>query len=544
MDQQSTDRELLREFTEHGRESAFEQLVQRHVDLVFATALRRLGDRAAAQDVTQDVFIRLHRKAAWLRREVSLAGWLHKTAWLESQQWWRGELRRQRREQTAAELNTTMKEENPLIKSLAGVLDEGLMQLGDADRQALILRYFQDRSYREIGVMLGAGEDAVRKRSDKALGKLTEFFRRQGYALPAGAAAMAAFRAAAEAAPSGLASMAVRAALSSGTATSLGGAGLLFAKFMGLSYAQTAAVCVLAVAAPLTCEWRAGVAARSEHSALQNQFEHTQSELRGRQRGLERTRRQISGVDTELADLRAKPARDAAKRSQARIESGTNPYLWDEDSDYVRLPKTMMKQVNLGRRLRGGPMPPSHSRVFIGGSLPEDVVFPPLMKEIFGVTPDEAARVNEAFQTTWQEFQTLALSHSFPTNAPPAPSGLDALESLTIFTTAFPDEGQALKQRLRGALEASLGQERADMLWAQDQREFRARFDDFGALERFETFTVEPDKTIGWSYDVRAVGNTGLGERGGGSDKFPLEQVPARFRSFVTAASARLDNPH
>jgi RNA polymerase sigma factor (sigma-70 family) len=244
MDQQPTDRELLREFSEQGMESAFQRLVQRHVDLVFATAYRRLGDRAAAQDVTQDVFIRLQRKAAWLRREVSLAGWLHKTTLLESQQWWRGELRRQRREQTAAELNTTMKDENPLVKSMAGVLDEGLMELGTADRQALILHYFEDRTYREIGAMVGAGEDTVRKRSDKALGNLTDFFRRCGYALPAGAAAAAAFRAAAEAAPHGLASMAARAALSSGSAASLGGTGLLFAKFMGLSYTQTAAVCV------------------------------------------------------------------------------------------------------------------------------------------------------------------------------------------------------------------------------------------------------------------------------------------------------------
>ena len=545
MDQQPTDRELLREFTEQGLESAFEQLVQRHVDLVFATAFRRLGDRAAAQDLTQEVFIRLHRKAAWLRREGSLAGWLHKTALLASQQWWRGELRRQRREQTAAELNTTMKDEDPLIKSMAGVLDEGLMALGDADRQALILRYFQDRSYREIGAMLGAGEDAVRKRSDKALGKLTDFFRRRGYALPTGAAAIAAFRAAAEAAPSGLASLAARAALSSGTATSLGGAGSLFAKFMGLSYAQTAAVCALAVAAPITYEWRAGAAARTERIALQNQFEQVQSELGGRQRGLERTQRQIRGVDAELAGLRVNPARAAAKRSQARIASETNPYLWDNESDYVRLPKTMLKEVSLANRVPRGPKPTPHVGTFIGGTLPTDGMFPPLMKEIFGVTPEQTARVEEAFQATWQGFQTVALSHSFPTNAPPARFRLDDMASLTLFTTAFPDEGQAMKQRLRGALEVVLGPERTYVLWEQNQSDFSSRFDDFGALERFETFAVGPDKTVGWSTGVRPPGAVEVsGSEGGRDPRYPLEKVPARFRSFVAETWARLDNQH
>src|SRR6266850_7728641 len=96
-----TDRELLTEYAEHGSESAFQALVERHLDVVFATALRGLNDTGAAQEITQNVFITLARKAAWLQGEVSIAGWLHKTAVLEVRRWWRGELRRRRREQTA-----------------------------------------------------------------------------------------------------------------------------------------------------------------------------------------------------------------------------------------------------------------------------------------------------------------------------------------------------------------------------------------------------------------------------------------------------------
>ena len=98
MEELRTDRDLLREYAERGVESAFGALVQRHIDLVFATARRRLGDDAAAREVTQNVFVSLARKALRLLGETSLAGWLHQAAVLEARQWWRGELRRQRRD--------------------------------------------------------------------------------------------------------------------------------------------------------------------------------------------------------------------------------------------------------------------------------------------------------------------------------------------------------------------------------------------------------------------------------------------------------------
>src|SRR5262249_25073841 len=162
---------------EEGSEPAFQSLVERHLDLVFATALRGLNQAETAREITQNVFIALAQKAAWLRGELSVAGWLHRTALLEVRQWWRGELRRQRREQAAIELGTTMKDEESLLKALAGELDEGLLGLREDERQALILRYFEGRTHREIGTLLGASQDAVRMRIDKALGRLTQFFR-------------------------------------------------------------------------------------------------------------------------------------------------------------------------------------------------------------------------------------------------------------------------------------------------------------------------------------------------------------------------------
>src|SRR5262250_2396493 len=166
MSDRRQDFELLQRFTRHGEQSAFADLVRRHLDLVFATALRKVEDPGAAQEVAQNVFSALARKAWQFAPDDSLPAWLHKTALLESKTWLRGELRRRRREETAAELGTTMKtaEEQPAFAALVPLLDEALLSLREKDRIALLLRFYESQSLREVGAALGAGEDAARKR--------------------------------------------------------------------------------------------------------------------------------------------------------------------------------------------------------------------------------------------------------------------------------------------------------------------------------------------------------------------------------------------
>jgi len=98
MNERRQDFELLQRFTRHGEQSAFGELVRRHLDLVFATALRKVEDPGAAQEVAQNVFTVLARKAWQFAPDDSLPAWLHKTALLEAKSWLRGELRRRRRE--------------------------------------------------------------------------------------------------------------------------------------------------------------------------------------------------------------------------------------------------------------------------------------------------------------------------------------------------------------------------------------------------------------------------------------------------------------
>src|SRR6266487_3052175 len=129
MSDQCQDFELLQRFTRDGEQSAFADLVRRHLDLVFATALRKVEDRAAAQEVAQNVFAVLARKAWRFAPDDSLPAWLHKAALLESKHWLRAELGRRRRERTAAELGTTMHapEEQPTFHGLLPLLDDALL---------------------------------------------------------------------------------------------------------------------------------------------------------------------------------------------------------------------------------------------------------------------------------------------------------------------------------------------------------------------------------------------------------------------------------
>ncbi len=108
MSDQRTDFELLAAFGREGEEAAFRRLVRRHLDLVYATALRKGTDPGAAEEIAQNVFHALARKATRFASDTSLPAWLHRTALLESCQWLRGKLRRRRREETAAQLGTTM----------------------------------------------------------------------------------------------------------------------------------------------------------------------------------------------------------------------------------------------------------------------------------------------------------------------------------------------------------------------------------------------------------------------------------------------------
>ncbi len=176
--------ELFSEFVAHGGETVFAEIVRLHVNFVFATALRLVGNRPLAEEVTQDVFLALARQAKKLKWDKTLAGWLYQTTLNQARMRLRSELRRSRWENAASKFSLAAAEGESVWATALPLLDEALLDLPAADRLALLLHYFEQKPYGEVGRVLGVGEDAARKRVDRTLDRLSDWFRKHGFTLP------------------------------------------------------------------------------------------------------------------------------------------------------------------------------------------------------------------------------------------------------------------------------------------------------------------------------------------------------------------------
>ena len=243
------DDQLIAEFNARRSEDAFAALVRQHVRLVFATALRQVGDAGAAEEITQNVFVALAQAAGKLGSHPTIAGWLHQTALNKSREWLRSELRRRKREQIAVNLDLASAEGDSVWSPFVPLLDEALLELREPDRLAVILHFMEGRTFQEVGSVLGVGEDAARKRVHRCLDQLTQFFRRRGFAVPAIAAGAPLFTLSSHAAPAGLAASATTAGLAAHSAASTSTLTLIKGalKIMALTKAKTAVVAVAAV---------------------------------------------------------------------------------------------------------------------------------------------------------------------------------------------------------------------------------------------------------------------------------------------------------
>jgi RNA polymerase sigma factor (sigma-70 family) len=175
------DSELLSRYARTHSEDAFAELVGRHVNLVYSAALRQVnGDAHLAQDVAQTVFTDLARKAVSLSRRDSLTGWLYTSAHFAAAKIARTEDRRRDREEKF--MREPIHETAPEAdwEKLQPALDDAMHELKEADREAVLLRYFENRAFAEIGEKFGLNENTARMRVERALEKLRAIFAKRG----------------------------------------------------------------------------------------------------------------------------------------------------------------------------------------------------------------------------------------------------------------------------------------------------------------------------------------------------------------------------
>lgn len=172
------DAQLLKQYVETGSSEAFTALTNQHVNFVYGAALRLVRDRHVAEEVTQAVFIVLARKAATLRHEAVLSSWLLSTTRYAALGQMKINARRKRHERRAAEMAKTVWTEDAesTWPQFEGKLDGALASLRETDRRAILLRFYEHKSFDEIAAILGTAEEAARKRVSRAVEKLRGYF--------------------------------------------------------------------------------------------------------------------------------------------------------------------------------------------------------------------------------------------------------------------------------------------------------------------------------------------------------------------------------
>lgn len=332
------DAQLLRDFAETRSEAAFAEIVRRQVALVHSAALRQVnGDAHLAQDVTQLVFTDLALKAGEVARHRVLAGWLFTSTRFAAAKLVRGERRRQAREAEAHTMNEITRDETVKLdwERVRPVLDETLAELGDADREAILLRFFEGRDFAEVGARLRLSDNAARMRVERALDKLHGLLAKRGVTSTTAALAVALGANAVIAAPAGLAASVTGAALAGGGAVAAGAAaGGAWVTFMSMTKLQLGISGALAVAgatglvlqaqsnaelrdeiAGLRRESAAMATARTENMALKRAAVEV-AEMRGEGAQFERLSEEAAALKVRMAEVARAASAQVFERAQ------------------------------------------------------------------------------------------------------------------------------------------------------------------------------------------------------------------------------------
>jgi RNA polymerase sigma factor (sigma-70 family) len=302
------DATLLRRFVEQRSEDAFAELVRRHLNLVYFAALRQTdGDTHRAEDAAQATFTLLAQKAASLLAHPTLAGWLHTSACHHARDLMRAEQRRLQREQTAHVMHalTSANAHDETWTQVRPIIDDALQDLAADDREAVLLRFFENLPFADIGNALHLGEDAARMRVTRALGQLETALGKRGFKSTATALAAVLSIPAAMAAPAGLATHISTVALSS--AAIVGTGATLFTVFKIMSSAKLVAtatgLAALVAIGTVVYQHQQLETARLESAALSKRQAALQTKLTDLEAELSTERKRAAEADADSEKL-------------------------------------------------------------------------------------------------------------------------------------------------------------------------------------------------------------------------------------------------
>jgi RNA polymerase sigma factor (sigma-70 family) len=459
-----SDAELLLSYARERSESAFAELVRSHIDLVYSAAARRVGGNPhAAKEVTQTVFMAMARHAEKLSRHPALVAWLHASTRNAAANLRRREHRRELQKQQVHAMQELQTAGNfaPEWQAVRGVVDEALDELSESDRQAILLRFFENHSYPEIGSQLGLREEAVRMRVGRALEKLRGRLERRGVSSTAAILGGALSTHAVVGAPAGLAT----AVTASASAATMGVAvGLVqFMSITKVSAALGGAAFVVGVAmvsyhlgklnAPIPRDAVAVVATSPQYPAT------------GRETASD------TGAGATKSPIAAAPDMSGAR---AKITADSREFTpLDELKVLADLQQRKLIKPGLTFFDRQGKLDWS----FV---------------DLFALTPAEQGQLQQAIDGVREKLANLERENAKITR--------EADGNITVAVQPFPVEGGKVYDEMIQAFAEVLGPERNEAYHKIGAEQFEKSLGRFGAAERTYVFGYDTSERPGQPY--------------------------------------------
>ena len=313
--------QFIREPNTRAGQDAFTALVERHLNLVYSAALRQVRSPQLAEEISQSVFTQLARHAASFKPGTILPAWLHQVTHHAAIDVLRSEGRRQAREQIASEMSRLMDENTVDWTLIEPLLDEAVQTLDEGDRAAIIMRFFENKSLREVGEALGTTDDAAQKRVSRALERLREHFVRHKIAAAAAGLAAVLSAHAVQAAPVGLSGTVATGSLATAGFSVTTSSLLTTTKVIAMTTLQKVAVGVVLVGAAVTIVYQqhrvsqlqlqneAFVKQQTDDKALSAQIAQLQKER-------DAASNDLASASQEIATLKNRPTEVLKLRGQ------------------------------------------------------------------------------------------------------------------------------------------------------------------------------------------------------------------------------------
>lgn len=172
---------LYRQWGQTRDSEAFRELIERHLDMVYSTARRILGNREDAEDIAQECFEKLALGDVGVQE--NLAGWLYRSAANRAFDRIRSDGARKVRERRYAEQARHVPDSS--WEEVYAYVDEAVACLPDDLRSAIVLRYFEGHTHQAAAEKLGVSPNTVMKRLKSGIEAIREQLKKKGVAIVA-----------------------------------------------------------------------------------------------------------------------------------------------------------------------------------------------------------------------------------------------------------------------------------------------------------------------------------------------------------------------